>query len=364
MKYGLDYNQLINESVKIPFRDAWRMMIDNPALVKFILKTLYRQKKAAALRYNLGKKGIHVPPFMITSITSQCNLRCQGCYAQAQHRTPATELKEGQLTSLISEAAELGISIIFFAGGEPLIRRDEILRITRAFPKIIFLLFTNGLLMDGLFLDQVKYQRNLIPIVSLEGYEAETDARRGHGVYDQVWKIFQEMKRKNIFYGVSVTVNRVNFPILTGSQFIRELVDIGSRIFFFVEYIPVQEGTGDLIPAQDQRIGLLSLIDRFRAKFPGLFIAFPGDEEKFGGCLAAGRGFIHISPEGNIEPCPFAPYSDASLKNLTLKEALQSEFLAAIRENHQLLGETKGGCALWEKRDLVFNLLQRSHETK
>ena len=95
----------------------------------------------------------------------------------------------------------------------------------------------------------------------------------------------------------------------------------------------------------------------FRAKFPALFIAVPGDEEEIGGCLSAGRGFIHISAEGDVEPCPFAPYSDANLRDLSLKDALQSEFLRNIRQNHAQLSETEGGCALWIEREWVRSLL-------
>ncbi len=88
------------------------------------------------------------------------------------------------------------------------------------------------------------------------------------------------------------------------------------------------------------------LMTGLRRQYPALFIAFPGDEEAYGGCLAAGRGFIHINPEGNLEPCPFAPYTDTNLTNLPLREALNSQLLKTIRENHDQLTETRGGCAL------------------
>jgi MoaA/NifB/PqqE/SkfB family radical SAM enzyme len=93
----------------------------------------------------------------------------------------------------------------------------------------------------------------------------------------------------------------------------------------------------------------------FRAKYPALFVALPWDEEEIGGCLSAGRGFVHISAEGNVEPCPFVPYSDINIKNISLKEALQSKMLRTIRENHAQLEETHG-CALWERREWVEHL--------
>jgi MoaA/NifB/PqqE/SkfB family radical SAM enzyme len=88
-----------------------------------------------------------------------------------------------------------------------------------------------------------------------------------------------------------------------------------------------------------------------------VFIAVPWDEEEQGGCLAFGRGFMHISASGDVEPCPFDPYSDASLRDMPLKEALKSLFLAAMRENHDMFSETVGDCALWKNREQVERLL-------
>ena len=94
-----------------------------------------------------------------------------------------------------------------------------------------------------------------------------------------------------------------------------------------------------------------------------MFIALPWDEDEIGGCLSAGRGFIHVSAEGNVEPCPFIAYSDTNLKNLPLKDALQSKMLKTIRENHAELKEIQG-CALWEKRDWVESLAKAPTENK
>ena len=132
---------------------------------------------------------------------------------------------------------------------------------------------------------------------------------------------------------------------------------LGCQLFFYVEYIPVNESSEDIVISDQQRTDLADILENFKTKYPALFVSFPGDEEMFGGCLSAGRGFIHISAEGDLEPCPFAPYSDTNLKDLTLKEALQSELLSKIRANHSELTETHGGCALWEKRDWLKSLL-------
>ena len=165
------------------------------------------------------------------------------------------------------------------------------------------------------------------------------------------------MRSAGVFWGASLTLTRGNFDTVASEEYIRYLVDKGCRLFMMVEYTPVGEGTEDWVLTNEQRADLLAATNAFRAKLPGLFIAFPGDEEQFGGCLAAGRGFVHISPEGNLEPCPFSPYSDANLWDVSLKEGLQSHFLRAIRQNHSQLNETAGGCALWTEREWVRSLL-------
>jgi len=293
---------------------------------------------------------------MIFSITNRCNLHCKGCYHQALQRLSKPEISGEKIRSIFSEARELGISFAVLAGGEPLVRK-EILDITKDYPEIICLVFTNGLLIDDPLLAKLKGQRNFVPVISLEGWEEHTDERRGEGVYEHLKRITEKIKSIGLFWSVSLTVTRSNFATITNHQFISSLFNLGCKLFFFVEYTPITEGTEDWVITDEQRANILALRDSFRKEFPALFIAVPGDEEEIGGCLSAGRGFVHISAEGDVEPCPFAPYSDTNLRDSSLKDALQSEFLKTIRENHEKLSETEGGCALWVEREWVRSLL-------
>jgi Predicted Fe-S oxidoreductases len=353
-----DYQHSVNSAVGEVFTDALKISLTNPGQAFFILKSFRNQKKAAKIRLDLKGQGVQVPPFAIVSITNRCNLRCKGCYAQLHHPVDSQqiEMDTARLSNIFKEAHELGIALILIAGGEPLIRKD-ILEVTAKFASIIFPVFTNGLLLDKEKLQLIKKQRNVIPVISMEGESPETDERRGSGVFESVMKQFGAMGAQGIFFGTSITLTRNNFQMVTGERFIRQLVVLGCKLFFFVEYIPVQEGTADLVLTEQQRRDIIHLMASFRTKYPGLFIAFPGDEEKFGGCLAAGRGFIHINASGGVEPCPFAPYSDSDLQRMSLKEALQSKLLEAIRENPDQLKEGNGGCALWENREWVRSLV-------
>ena len=219
----------------------------------------------------------------------------------------------------------------------------------------MFMMFTNGLLINDEVLKKIAENKNLVPLLSLEGYQIDTDGRRGSGVYNVLLKAIIKLKEKQVFWGASLTMTRTNFAEVTDEKFIKQLVDSGCKFFMLVEYTPVTPGTENWVLSEEQKANVISVRNSFRKKYPALFIALPWDEDEIGGCLSAGRGFVHISPEGNVEPCPFIPYSDTNLKSMPLKDALQSKMLKTIRENHGELKEIKG-CALWEKREWVQSL--------
>lgn len=331
----------------------------SPSQAIHFFKTVRWQKKAARTRAAWAREGIHVPPIIIFSVTHRCNLHCKGCYAQALNRSPEDELNDAELERIIYQAHELGSSFFVLAGGEPLVRRN-ILDITQKFPDMLFLIFTNGLLIDDEMLDRMKKQRNVVPVVSIEGHEAETDARRGKGVYHRVKKVVERLQDEAIFYSVSLTVTGLNLPEILDGTFVDDLVKTGCKLFFFLEYTAIREGTEAWVPTEDERKRLNDAVEGFREKYRALFFSIPGDEEKFGGCLSAGRGFVHITAGGDLEPCPFAPFSDINLRNLSLKEALKSRLLKVIRENADKLEEGRGGCTLWQQRDWVQSLLNEA----
>jgi MoaA/NifB/PqqE/SkfB family radical SAM enzyme len=262
------------------------------------------------------------------------------------------------MRSIVAEADELGISFFVIAGGEPL-TRPEIVDIARDYPHIVFLLITNGLLLGPALISRLAGMRNVVPVLSIEGNQAETDERRGRGVHERLQDKMEELKRAGIFFSLSFTVTRTNYDTVTDPDFLQSAVDAGCRLFFHMEYTPIQAGTDEWVITDEQREAMKGLVGGFRSRYPAVFIAVPWDEEEQGGCLASGRGFVHISASGDLEPCPFAPYSDTNLLSMPLREALRSRFLRQMRENHSLFSETEGGCALWKNRDTVESLLGR-----
>jgi MoaA/NifB/PqqE/SkfB family radical SAM enzyme len=357
MQSDQNYRLLLSRSIMRTLRQASRIVGNDPALLLAAGRFLSHQKKAVSRRQEYKDEGVQVPPVMILSLTHRCNLVCHGCYLQAQHREVAPEMTLVQLRSFISQAVDLGVSFLVLAGGEPMIRKEEILTLACEFPDLIMAIYTNGTLITPEIATGIGKLKNLVPIISIEGYREETDARRSDGVYASALQAFSYLSEKKVFFGCSVTVTRSNLSEVTGDEFIREMIKFGCRLLTYVEYVPVLQGTEDVALTDQEHIELVRLLHEFSEGYPAIFLGFPGDESLFGGCLSAGRGFLHINPSGGLEPCPAAPFSDMNITRLPLKEALKSEFLARIRTYHGLLTESGGGCALWKNQEWTRSVL-------
>jgi MoaA/NifB/PqqE/SkfB family radical SAM enzyme len=353
-----DYRKNFDAVIAECLGQAIRIIASDPALVIAGTVILHHQRKAAGIRKKYKGEGLLVPPVMIASVTTRCNLACAGCYMHGRGEKPKVEMSPTVLASVVDQAAELGVSIIVIAGGEPLVRQDEIFALAQAHPKILFPVFTNGLLIDEVVAEKIAACRNIVPVISFEGFRQDTDGRRGDGVFDRLLAACARLNARNVFFGCSVTTTQENFPRVTDEAFIRQMLEAGARVFAFVEYVPMEHGTTHLVLTHEQKKVLQIVLADFNRKFPALFIGFPGDENAYGGCLAAGRGFVHVSPSGDLEPCPAAPYSDANLTTVPLKEALRSRLFSRLRDQPALLTETEGGCALRANRAWVEEMME------
>ncbi len=343
---------VFDKNIADQFKKAITIMMNRPEKALFFIKALKNQNTARIKRSKHLENNLEVPPLLIISITSSCNLNCKGCYSKHLHKESSQELTVEKFHAILKEAGELGISLVLLAGGEPLMRW-ELIKIAAEFPKIIFPIFTNALLIDEEKCQFFKSHQNLLPVISLEGREDETDSRRGDGIWENFQTMKDKFQKESLFWGISLTLNKNNYDLITSEDYTKQLLNKGCNLFFYVEYVPISDDSKELCLTPHQKENLQPIVNRFMAKFPGLFIAFPGDEDQYGGCLAAGRGFFHINPQGNAEPCPFAPFSDKNLFNGTLKDALSSPLFSYIREHHHLLKETEGGCALWANKEFL-----------
>ena len=356
-KKSFDIQAYMTGGVERIVKDALKATFSNPRESAFMVRFAAASKKASAKRAEEEKQGLHVPPFLIASITSSCNIHCEGCYSRSNHATvdgsPVKQLRSSEWLRIFKEADELGVSFILLAGGEPMLRRDVIEAAGKK-PSILFPVFTNGVYIDRDYFDLFDRCRNLIPILSIEGGRESTDQRRGEGIYDRLIANMDLFYAKNLIFGCSVTVTKENLTDVYSDRFIKSLADRGCKAVFFIEYVPVTEESRHLAPEDAEREAMQQGISRLREEYPEMvFVAFPGDEKTSDGCIAAGRGFFHINSHGGAEPCPFSPYSDINMRDTSLREAIGSPLFRALRENDTLKEDHKGGCVLFERRDAV-----------
>ena len=364
MNENFDLQNYLIEGVEGVVKEAIKATLKNPRESAFMLKFAKATRTASKKRREAEDKGEHIPPFLIASITSKCNLHCAGCYSRCNHATtdtkPVSQLTSEEWLKIFDEADELGISFILLAGGEPMLRRD-IIEAAGKKQNILFPIFTNGTFIDEKYFALFDKCRNLVPIMSIEGSKEITDNRRGKGIYDKLIANMEEFKKRGLIFGASVTVTTQNYKEVTSDEFLNSLSDRGCKAVIFVEYVPVTEESSELAPSDTEREYLMNEIQRLREERPEMvYIAFPGDEKSSGGCVAAGRGFFHINSHGGAEPCPFSPYSDVNIRNSSLREAMHSPLFMALQSGDLLLDDHNGGCVLYEKRELVESIIAQS----
>ncbi len=319
------------------------------------LSAVLFQHRQARRRRAAERRGSVVPAVLIASITRRCNLDCAGCYAKtlrpAAGSAQGEELSDERFMRLFREAVELGVGVILVAGGEPLVRRG-LLEKLGALPGPTVLVFTNGTLIET---DALRlFGRTMFPVFSVEGSAAFTAERRGTGVHEKALERARVIRDRGGLFGLSVTVTSENIDTVLSSAFRESVADLGAAALFLVEFVPVAPGSDRLVLTPAQRAALNN--SGLQANMPCPVIVLPGDEEAYGGCMAAGRGFIHLAPDGTLEACPFAPYSDANADRVGLAAALNSPLMRAIRERHHELTETSGGCALAGQAGWVASL--------
>ena len=366
---AFDIQQYLTEGVEAIIRDALRATLRDPRESAFMLGFARASEQASRRRQKQEAEGLHVPSYLIASITSSCNLHCAGCYSRANNATvdcaPSGQLTTEQWADIFGQAEDLGISFILLAGGEPLLRTD-VIREAGKRKSILFPIFTNGTFLNQQYLDLFDRCRNLVPVISIEGGADITDARRGEGIYEKLLANMEQLHSRGLIFGNSITVTTENMQEVLSDPFVTRMEELGAKAAIFIEFVPVTEEAQHLAPGEEERTFIRTRIEGLRLTHPGIvFVDFPGDEKSSGGCLAAGRGFFHINSHGGAEPCPFSPYSDCNVAETSLREALSSGLFLRLRDGGHLMEDHAGGCVLYEKRALVEQLLNgRQSEEK
>ena len=357
-----DLETYLASGVENVVRDILKATAKNPRESAFMARFALRAKASAAVR----ARNAFIPPFLIASVTSLCNMNCKGCYVRGigscgdaadEMITAGEMMTAGDWRSIFRQAKDLGICFVIVVGGEPLLRPD-VLKCAAEFPEILFPVFTNGSLMTDEYYELFDKHRNLVPILSLEGGRAATDERRGEGTFSQLLGSMDEMQQRGLLFGASITATTENLRDVTDADFVTDMQKLGCRAVFYVDYVSTADDDKALEPGDNERGYMKETISRFREDYPEMiFISFPGDEKASGGCLAAGRGFFHINAYGGAEPCPFSPYSDVNVKDTPLSDVMESKLFRALRESGMLLEDHPGGCVLAERDEQVRAML-------
>ncbi len=240
-------------------------------------------RAARKLRQKAEAGGEHIPPFLIASITSLCNLHCKGCYARANHlceeEITKRQMAREEWGSLFSQAEETGIGFILLAGGEPLLRRD-VLEEAAVHKRILFPVFTNGTMLDASYEQLFSDHRNLVPVFSIEGERGRTDARRGDGVYKILSDSMERMKKAGILFGTSITVTKENIAEVTSCDFTEELDKAGCKAVIYVEYVPADGKTQELAPDDTDRAFMDKRLAELRSGIRRCWHTYPSRETR------------------------------------------------------------------------------------
>ncbi|WP_338833856.1 PqqA peptide cyclase [Moorella humiferrea] len=288
--------------------------------------------------------GIHIPNFFLLDPTSDCNLRCHGCWAGEYAHHDSLELD--LVDRLCREAKEVGIYWMAMSGGEPF-RWPHLFELAERHPDMAFMLYTNGTLIDEAVADRLVEVGNITPAISLEGWRERTDARRGRGVFDRVMKAMEILRDRGLVFGVSLTITRENVEEVTSDAFIDFLMEKGVVYGWSFHYVPVgREPKPELMITPEQRAYLVERVAYIR-NHKGLQLAdFWNDGELTLGCIAGGRRYFHITASGDVEPCAFIHFSLDNIKNKSLMEVLKSPLFRAYQERQPFSDNLLRPCPL------------------
>lgn len=311
------------------FKDVDPHVTKTLAVNFFINAALTGWPKEEKLRQ---KYNCNIPWAILLDPTSACNLHCTGCWAaEYGHKL---NLTYDEIDDIICQGKELGVYMYIYTGGEPLVRKKDLIKLCEKHSDCVFLCFTNATLIDEDFANEMLRVGNLVPAISLEGFEEATDDRRGNGVYQKVIHAMELLRKKKLIYGISCCYTSANYNSITSEEFYDSLIDLGAYFVWYFHYMPVgNDAAPQLLPTPEQRIGVYKKIRKYRATKPLFAMDFQNDAEYVGGCIAGGRRYLHINANGDIDPCVFIHYSDSNIREKTLLQALRSPMLMAYHAN-------------------------------
>ena len=332
----------------------------NPQSKRALIQNLFVNEcvKGQAIRNSVTRTlGFEVPVLLVISPTMRCPLHCYGCYSAQYSRSK--DLEYQIVDNLITEAKSMGVYFFVISGGEPFVY-PGIYDLFRKHNDAFFMVYTSGITMANGNVDELVSLGNVLPCISVEGFEEETDKRRGEGHFKKVLNTFGHLRNNGIPFGFSATATRLNSELILKDEFVKFYADQGASLGWYFQYMPIGRNPDlDLVPTPKQRNDRLYRILEFRKNYDILLADFWNDGPVVGGCLAGSRRYLHINSSGDIEPCVFCQFATDNLHNTTLLNALKtSPLFKAIRKRQPYDENLLMPCMIIDNPHILKEIIQ------
>ncbi len=316
----------------------------------------------STLRANREKFHCNIPWVILLDPTSACNLRCTGCWAAEYGYKLNLSFEE--MDSIVTQGKELGIYFYMFTGGEPLVRKEDIIRLCKKHHDCAFSSYTNGTLIDEEFCKKAVEVGNLSFSISVEGFEETNDFRRGEGTFKRIMHGMDLLKKHGLLFGVSICYTSKNVETVVSDEFIDLLIEKGCKYGWYFNYMPVgKDADPTLIATPEQREYMYHRIREIRGWEGGkqIFVMdFQNDGEYVGGCIAGGRNYFHINANGDAEPCVFIHYSSANIRKDSLIDCLKQPLFMAYRDNQPFNDNHLRPCPMLENPEILQRMVEET----
>ena len=284
-------------------------------------------------------------------------MHCTGCWAVEYGNQLNLSLET--IDSIIRQGKELGTYMYIYTGGEPMVRKSDLIKLCEMHPDCEFLSFTNGTLIDEAFCQEMLRVKNFVPAISLEGFAEANDSRRGKGAYRKVQKAMALLEKHHLPFGISTCYTSQNYADITSEAFFDYIIDSGALFVWFFHYMPVgNDAATQLLPTPEQRKAVYHRIREFRQSKAIFSMDFQNDAEYVGGCIAGGRNYLHINAKGDVEPCVFIHYSNCNIHDTSLLDALKSPLFMAYHDNQPFNENMLRPCPMLENPEALRTMVK------
>jgi len=352
-----------------------RLLEERPAAARAILRFIAAWSLDVYRRTEAYAGGAATPCTVVIEPTDRCNLNCPGCYAKST--CDGCDIPYEQMEPIVQQVIDMGVTLVTISGGEPFLREKAdrtLTRLAERFPDRGFLVYTNGTLVDAGVADRLARVGNVFPAISVEGFEHETDARRGDGIYDKDRRARRLLAERGVMCGFSATVTRENCESICSDGFLEMRIDEGDMFGWFFLMMPIGRSPRvDLMVRPEQRALLRETVYRWREENRPIFLGdFWNDGPLVGGCIAGGKYYFHIYANGDISPCVFSPVSCGNIFDIidgrspyrSLNDFVQRHpVFVGFREEQKQITDRARPCVLVDHPE-VFRRIARLPECR